>query len=73
MDQIDAIYRHGVLEPLQPLDLPEEQRVRLSIERAREDSQDEWLARVQKRRGEIFRRQGHLPDSAVDIAEDRTR
>ncbi len=29
---IEAIYSHGVLEPLQALDLPEKQRVRLTVE-----------------------------------------
>ena len=31
MSQIEAIYRHGVFEPLQPVDLQEEQRVTLDI------------------------------------------
>lgn len=29
---VEAIYSHGVLEPLEPLDLSEQQRVRLTIE-----------------------------------------
>lgn len=32
--QLDAVYEHGVLRPLEPLDLRESQRVRLSLEDA---------------------------------------
>ncbi len=30
--QLEAVYEHGVLRPLEPLTLPEHQRVRLTIE-----------------------------------------
>jgi predicted DNA-binding antitoxin AbrB/MazE fold protein len=73
MSYVEAIYRHGVFEPLQPVDLQEEQRVRLSIEPAGPEAMKEWLERVTKRRDEIFQRQGFLPDSTLDIAEDRKR
>jgi predicted DNA-binding antitoxin AbrB/MazE fold protein len=73
MSQIEAIYRHGVFEPLEPVNLPEEQRVRLSIEPAEKETVEAWLERVQKRQAEIFQRQGYLPDSAKEIAEDRAR
>src|SRR5438132_908310 len=32
MSHVEAIYRRGVFQPLQPVDLNEDQRVRLSIE-----------------------------------------
>ena len=73
MSQIEAIYRHGVFEPLEPVNLEEEQRVRLSIEPADKETVAAWLERVTKRREEIFQRQGYLPDSTLDIAEDRRR
>ena len=73
MSQIEAIYRHGVFEPLEPVDLKEEQRVRLSIEPTDKEAAVAWLERVAKRREEIFQRQGYLPDSTLDIAEDRRR
>lgn len=73
MSQVDAIYRHGVFEPLQPVDLKEEQRVRLRIEPAEKETWEEWLKRVDELREAIFRRQGFLPDSAPEIAEDRMR
>ena len=73
MSQIEAIFRHGVFEPLEPVDLKEEQRVRLSIEPAEKESFESWHARVKQRQAEIFKRQGYLPDSTLDIAEDRAR
>lgn len=73
MSQIEAIYHHGVFEPLEPVDLPEKQRVRLSIEPAKMETWDGWLARVDALREAIFKRQGFLPDSTPGIAEDRMR
>jgi predicted DNA-binding antitoxin AbrB/MazE fold protein len=73
MSQIEAIYRHGVFEPLEPVHLEEDQRVRLRVEPADKEALEEWLERVQRRQAEIFRRQGYLPDSAQEIAEDRAR
>ena len=32
-----------------------------------------WLAEVQEQRQRIFERRGYLPDSTLDIAEDRRR
>ena len=73
MRQIEAIYRHGVFEPLEPVDLKEEQRVRLTIDAEEEELLDVWLERARRLREEIFKRQGYLPDSAREIAEDRRR
>ena len=73
MIHIDAVYRHGVFEPLEPVDLREDQRVRLSIEPAEESDPRSWLEEVRALQARIIRRQGHLPDSASDIAADRTR
>ncbi len=73
MSQIEAIFRHGVFEPLEPVDLPEDQRVRLNIEPAQTETWQAWLARVKQRQEAIFKRQGFLPDSTLDIAEDRRR
>jgi predicted DNA-binding antitoxin AbrB/MazE fold protein len=73
MSQIEAIYRHGVFEPLEPVNLPEEQRVRLSIEPADAEKIEAWIKRVDELREAIFKRQGFLPDSTPGIAEDRMR
>ena len=73
MSQIEAIYRRGVFEPLQPVDLKEEQRVRLRIEPTENDAFEAWIKRVDELRETIFKRQGFLPDSTPGIAEDRMR
>lgn len=54
MSQIEAIYRHGVFEPLEPVDLEDEQRVRLSIEATKNGTWQQWLQRVKNRRETIF-------------------
>jgi predicted DNA-binding antitoxin AbrB/MazE fold protein len=73
MSQIEAIYRHGVFQPLEPVDLNEEQRVTLSIEPQRAEALEIWLEQVRKLRDDIYQLQGYLPDSTRDIAEDRMR
>jgi predicted DNA-binding antitoxin AbrB/MazE fold protein len=73
MSQIEAIYRRGVFVPLEPVNLPEEQRVRLSVEPAEKENIEAWIKRVDELRGAIFKRQGFLPDSTPGIAEDRMR
>ena len=40
---IDAIYEQGMLKPLEALDLPEHQRVKLTIHEPGEESPDEQL------------------------------
>ena len=75
MSQIEAIYRHGVFEPLEPVDLKEEQRVRLRIELTDTEKLEAWFKRVDARREEILKNRGGepLPDSTPGIAEDRMR
>ena len=73
MSHVKAIYRHGVFEPLEPVDLPEERQVRLSFEPAEEQSVQTWLAEVRELQNRVFQREGYLPDSTQDIAADRRR
>jgi predicted DNA-binding antitoxin AbrB/MazE fold protein len=75
MSQIEAIYRNGVFEPLGPVDLKEEQRVRLNIEPTDKEAWEAWLERVHELHEQILRRRGGepLPDSTPGIAEDRLR
>lgn len=73
MTQVDAIYRHGVFEPLGPVNLREDQRVRLNVLTPAEQSVELWLERVRLLQRPIVERNGNLPDSTVDIAADRTR
>ena len=73
MSQIEAVYRNGVFEPLEPVNLPEEQRVSVSVEPASKETVEAWLERVKQRADTIFQREGFLSDSTLDIAEDRRR
>ena len=75
MSQIEAIFRHGVFEPLEPVNLKEEQRVRLRIEPTEKEAIEAWFKRVDAHREEILKSRGGepLPDSTPEIAEDRMR
>ena len=73
MSQIEAVFRNGVFEPLEPVDLKEEQRVRLSIAPADKETPEAWLERARELRESIYQREGFLPNSTLDIAEDRMR
>lgn len=73
MGPIAAIYRNGVFQPLEPVDLPDEQRVQVSIEPNGDQSVLAWLEEVRAVQAEILRRRGPLPDSSSEIAADRTR
>ena len=72
MNQVDAIYRQGVFEPLQPIaDLIEEQRVRLSIDTGSANAPRAWLEHIRQLQAVVVQRQGYLPVSTADIASDR--
>ncbi len=74
MSPIEAIYRHGIFEPLQPVsNLDDEQRVLLSIECTESNNAEAWLQRVRNLHASIISRHGLLPDSTPDIAADRMR
>ena len=73
MTQVDAVYQNGVFKPLQDVGLPENQRVRLSVQPVEEGDVRAWLAEVQELRRRIIAERGYFPDSAPDIAEDRRR
>ena len=73
MTQVDAIYQNGVFKPLQDVGLPENQRVRLSVQPVEVDDVRAWLAEVQELQQRIIAQRGYFPDSAADIAEDRRR
>jgi predicted DNA-binding antitoxin AbrB/MazE fold protein len=73
MSRIEAIYRHGVFEPLEPVNLREDERVQLSFEPANGQTPQAWLNRVEAMQAAIVARQGTFPDSAAEIAADRLR
>jgi predicted DNA-binding antitoxin AbrB/MazE fold protein len=70
---IEAVYQGGVFKPLGEVTLPENQRVRLSVEAIEPRDALEWLARVREFQREFLETSGPLPDSTPDIAEDRMR
>ena len=73
MTQVEAIYHDGVFQPVQDEKLPENQRVRLSIEPVEASDVMAWLADVQEMQKRVVAERGYFPDSAVSIAEDRMR
>ena len=76
MSRIEAVFRKGVFEPLQPVELKEEERVLLDISPLNEQfSPAEFLALVTDLQERILKdRNGELlPDSTPDIAADRLR
>ena len=73
MSRIEAIYHHGVFEPLEPVNLREDERVQLSFEPANGQTPQAWLNQVQAMQAAIVQRHGVLPDSASEIAADRLR
>jgi predicted DNA-binding antitoxin AbrB/MazE fold protein len=73
MSHIEAIYRRGVFEPLEPVNLREEQRVALSFAVTNGHTAEGWLNQVKAIQTTIVQRQGVLPDSASEIAADRAR
>jgi predicted DNA-binding antitoxin AbrB/MazE fold protein len=73
MSHVEAIYRQGVFQPLQPVDLADDQRVRLTFQPADGQTALGWLERIRELQTAVVRRQGYLPDSATDIAADRAR
>ena len=73
MTQVDALYQDGVFKPLQDVDLPENQRVRHSVQPVAVVDIEAWLAEVREMRQRIIAERGYFPDSTPDIAEDRRR
>ena len=73
MVQLEAVYRNGAFEPLDPTNLPENQRVRLTVEEVELSDAQEWLARARRRHAQMIAENRILPDSTPDIAADRLR
>lgn len=73
MTRIEAVYRHGVFQPLEPVELEENQRVRLDVQIPGAESIQRWLEEVRELQRRTVARHGVLPDSTADIAADRTR
>jgi len=73
MADIEAIYQNGVFQPLGPVGLHENQRVRLSVRPVEGGDPRGWLEEVQRLQRRIVAERGFFPDSSLDIAADRLR
>jgi len=73
MSQIEAVYQDGVFKPMEEVALPQNQRVRLTVETVPGGEVLAWLAQVRKVQESIIATRGILPDSTPGIAEDRLR
>ena len=73
MNTVEAIYSGGVFKPLDQVTIPENQRVRLTIEPTEPSDSADWLDAVREFQGRILASHGVLPDSTSEIAADRRR
>ncbi len=68
---IDAEYVDGQFRPVTEVKLPENARVRLTVQPL--PTWEEWLARVAAHREEMFAKYGYFTDSTELVAADRRR
>lgn len=73
MNTVEAIYSGGVFKPLNQVTIPENQRVRLTIEPTQPSDSSKWLDSIREFQERIVASHGVLPDSTSDIAADRRR
>ena len=74
MQTIEAIYQGGVFKPLFELELPENERVVLTVQqRPKKEDVLAWIKRLTDAHDRFVAERGYLPDSTPDIAEDRMR
>ena len=73
MSTVEAIYAGGVFKPLGEVSVPENQRVRLTIEPATAAHAGNWFDEVRRFQQQIISQHGVLPDSTLEIAADRRR
>ena len=76
MQTIEAIYQGGVFKPLREVQLPENERVVLTVQEMEPNKKEDpiaWFKRMQIAHDRFVAERGYLPDSTLDIAEDRMR
>ena len=71
--QLEAIVEDGVLRPLTRLPFADQQHVWILVEPLETRDVADWLENVARHQVSVLTRVGTLPDSTVDIAEDRSR
>lgn len=73
MERIEAVFADGDFRPLESVSLPENQRVRISVEPIPGPDPLAWLERIRDHHRHVLDRRGPFPDNTTDIAEDRDR
>ena len=74
MTTVEAIFVNGVFKPLAEVLIPENLRVRLTIETVESvSSAAGWLDAIQEFQQRIVASHGVLPNSTPEIAADRRR
>ena len=71
--QLEAIVEDGVLRPLTRLPFADQQHVWIRVELLKTRDVADWLENVARHQVSVLTRVGTLPDSTVDITEDRCR
>lgn len=71
---VDAVFQNGMFKPTQPVELPENEPVRLQIATSSEVADAlAWLNRLRVNREKLREKYGEFSDSALEIAEERYR
>ena len=70
---LEAIVEDGMLRPLARLPFADQQHVWILVEPLETRDVADWLENVARHQVSVLTRVGTLPDSTVDIAEDRSR
>ena len=76
MQSIEAIYQNGVFKPMENVDLPDNQRVRLQVQPCPGPIPSDvqaWLDELKRVRESLAAKYGQFDDSTLLIAEDRRR
>jgi predicted DNA-binding antitoxin AbrB/MazE fold protein len=74
MQTVEAIYQGGVFKPLRELQLPENERVILTVQQqTSKEAALAWIKRVTEAQERFVAERGYLSGVTEDIAADRMR
>lgn len=70
---VDAVFQNGVFKPIQPVQLSENENVRLVVQsQSSQQAALDWLKQLRATRQELRQKYGSLPDSLALITEERS-
>ena len=72
-DHFASMVSKGVFEPLEKVQLAENQRVLLRIQPTPAITPKQWLEEIKQLHARMIKEHGVLPDSTPEIAKDRAR